>query len=224
AYVTTLDQFGYIRGQSTWQNPFGQAESTAFVAGFAKTFEETVRALSSLLRVHMKKSYWAFKDNGQWYIEEPSDAKAFWKIKPGMVLTDTNGQAFTLTVSAQHETWRRWRLQAGSVQPCANVRQRSRCMVSTQSLKDAPPMIGWKQRRLQIQGVMPKNVEVFVAGFLATPMGEGQWEYWGHPGSSHKALIMSQSRLLHSEVFADDSRAITVLRLPGSPIAKQSRR
>ncbi len=224
SYIPKQDQVGYIRSQITWQNPFGQAEKTAFVAGYAKTFEETVRAMSSLLRVHMKKSYWAFKEDGKWYIDEAEDVKAFWKIKPGIVLSDINGHKFSLEMNSQYDGMKRWKLLVGNSQPCATVRQKNRCMVSTQSLKEAPPLLGWKQRRLRIQGNLPKNAEVFVAGFQATPVGDGHWEYWGHPGSNHKALIFSQGRIVHSEVFMDEANALATLRLPPPASARQARR
>ncbi len=223
-YVPKQDQVGYIRSQIVWQNPFGQAEKTAFVAGYAKTFEETVRAMSSLLRVHMKKSYWAFKEDGKWFIDEPNDVKTFWKIKPAILLSDTNGQKFSLAMTSQHDGMKRWKLLVGNSQPCATVRQKNRCMVSTQSLKDAPPLIGWKQRRLRIQGPLPKNAEVFVAGFQAVAVGDGQWEYWGHPGSNHKALILSQGRIVHSEIFMDEANSLAVLRVAPPAAARQARR
>jgi hypothetical protein len=224
SYVPKRDQVGYIRSQITWQNPFGEAEKTAFVAGYAKTFEETVRAVSSLLRVHMKKSYWAFKEDGKWYIDESSEVKPFWRLKSGMTLSDTNGEKFSIAmVSKQHGTLR-WRLNVGNRQPCATVRQKNRCMVSTQSLKEAPPLLGWKQRRLRIHGQVPKNSEVFVAGFQAVPVGDGHWEYWGHPGSNHKALVLSQGRIVHSEIFMDERDSLAVLRVPPAAGTRQARR
>jgi hypothetical protein len=224
SYIPKQDQVGYIRSHITWQNPFGQAEKTAFVAGYAKTFEETVRAMSSLLRVHMKKSYWAFKEDGKWYIDEATDVKPFWKLKQGMALSDTNGQKFAIAMNSQHEGMKRWKLNVGNSQPCATVRQKNRCMVSTQSLKEAPPLVGWKQRRLRIQGVLPKTAEVFVAGFQAVPVGDGNWEYWGHPGSNHKALVISQGRILHSEIFMDEANSLAVLRVPPPANTRQARR
>jgi hypothetical protein len=224
SYVPKRDQVGYIRSQITWQNPFGQAEKTAFVAGYAKTFEETVRAVSSLLRVHMKKSYWAFKEDGKWFIDESADVKAFWRLKPGVSLSDTNGQRFSITMASQHNGTKRWRLNIGNSQPCATVRQKNRCMVSTQSLKEAPPLVGWKQRRLRIQGPLPKNAEVFVAGFQAVPVGDGHWEYWGHPGSNHKALVLSQGRIMHSEIFMDENNSLAVLRVTPPAGTRQARR
>jgi hypothetical protein len=225
-YVPKRDQVGYIRSEITWQNPFGQPEKTAFVAGYAKTFEETVRAMSSLLRVHMKKSYWAFKEDGKWFIDESVDVKEFWRLKPGITLSDTNGQKFSITMASQQHGTKRWRLNVGNSQPCATVRQKNRCMVSTQSLREAPPLVGWKQRRLRIQGTLPKNAEVFVAGFQAVPVGDGHWEYWGHPGSNHKALVLSQGRIVHSEIFMDETNSLAVLRIPSAVAAgtRQSRR
>lgn len=223
-YVPKEDQVGYIRAQIDWPNPFGQRESTAFIAGFSKTFDETVRALSSLLRVHMKKSYWAFKDNGRWYIDEPSDTKAFWRLRPGIELSDTNGLKFPLKLASQREGSKRWQLNINGQQPCYNVRQRLRCLVTTQSLKDSPPLLGWQKRQMQMQGSLPKNAELFVAGFQANPLGGGRWEYWGHPGSNHKALVMSQGRVLHSEVFIDRAATQTVLRVPPPSHLRQARR
>ncbi|HYX36553.1 MAG TPA: hypothetical protein VE954_25880 [Oligoflexus sp.] len=224
SYIPKRDQVGYIRSQITWQNPFGQPEKTAFVAGYAKTFEETVRAMSSLLRVHMKKSYWAFKEDGKWFIDESADVKPFWRLKPGMSLSDTNGLKFSIAMASQHDGTKRWKLNVGNSQPCATVRQKNRCMVSTQSLKEAPPLLGWKQRRLRIQGGLPKNAEVFVAGFQAVPVGDGHWEYWGHPGSNHKALVLSQGRIVHSEIFMDETSSLAVLRMPVPTANRQARR
>jgi hypothetical protein len=224
SYIPKRDQVGYIRSQITWQNPFGQAEKTAFVAGYAKTFEETVRAMSSLLRVHMKKSYWAFKEDGKWFIDESTDVKPFWRLKPGIMLSDTNGLKFSIAVASQHHGIKRWKLNIGNSQPCATVRQKNRCMVSTQSLKEAPPLVGWKQKRLRIQGNLPKNAEIFVAGFQAVPVGDGHWEYWGHPGSNHKALVLSQGRIMHSEIFMDESSSLAVLRMPSTTGSRQARR
>jgi hypothetical protein len=86
--------------------------------------------------------------------------------------------------------------------------------------------LGWKQRRLRIQGTLPKNAEVFVAGFQAVPVGDGHWEYWGHPGSNHKALVLSQGRIVHSEIFMDETNSLAVLRVPPAAAAgtRQARR
>gem|GEM_PF-3974154 len=224
SYVPKEDQVGYIRAQISWQNPFGQAEKTAFIAGFAKTFEETVRALSSLLRLHMKKSFWAFKENGKWFIDEPAETRAFWRLRPGTLLLDTNGQKFPIQLVAEKDSYKRWQLQLGSLQPCHTVRQRLRCLVSTQSLKEAPPLLGWQRRRVTLHGQLPKQVEVFVAGFQALPVGEGRWEYWGHPGSKHKALVMAQGKIIHSEVFVDQPQVQTVLRIGANREARHARR
>ena len=223
-YVPKEDQVGYIRAQINWPNPFGQTESTTFIAGFAKTFDETVRALSSLLRVHMKKSYWAFKDNGKWFIDEPSDTKAFWRLRSGFELTDTNGLKFPLQLVSERDNARRWQLDLRQHQPCHNVRQRLRCLVSTQSLKETPPLAGWQKRQMQVQGVLPKDAELFIAGFQATPTSGGRWEYWGHPGSNHKALVLSQGRIIHSEVFVDQMGSPTTLRVMPAAQARQARR
>lgn len=223
-YVPKEDQVGYIRAQVAWQNPFGQDERTSFIAGFAKTFDETARALSSLLRVHMRKSYWAAKEGSRWYIDEPADTKTFWRLKPNTQLIDTNGQPFPIKLVDQHQGSKRWQLQMGQIQPCQNVRQRMRCLVSTQSLKDSAPLVGWQKKRMNIQGAVPKNADVYVAGFLARPLTGNQWEYWGHPGSNHKALIVAQGRIVHSEIFVDQPSVQTVLRVIPNSGLRQARR
>lgn len=223
-YIPKEDQVGYIRAQIAWQNPFGQDERSSFIAGFSKTFDETARALSSLLRVHMKKSYWAAKEGSRWYIDEPAETKTFWRLRPNSQLSDTNGQLFPIKLVDQNQGSKRWQLQVGQIQPCHNVRQRMRCLVSTQSLKDAAPLVGWQRRRMNIQGSVPKNIDVYVAGFLARPTADGQWEYWGHPGSNHKALLLSQGRIVHSEIFVDQASVQTVLRVAPQPGLRHARR
>lgn len=223
-YLPKEDQVGYIRAQISWQNPFGQDEKTSFIAGFAKTFDETARSISSLLRVHMKKSYWASKEGNRWYIDEPADTKTFWRLRPNSQLADTNGQLFPIKIVDQREGSKRWQLQLGQIQPCQNVRQRMRCLVSTQSMKESAPLVGWQRRKMNIHGYVPKNVDVYIAGFLANPSGDGQWDYWGHPGSNHKALLVSQGRIIHSEIFVDQPAVQTVLKVSPNPGLRHARR
>ncbi len=224
SYIPKQDQVGYIRAGISWKTPFGQVEQTAFIAGFAKTFEETSRSLSTLLRLHMKKSFWAFKDNSSWFIDEDSGTTPFWSLKPGTNLLDTNGQRFALSLHQQREKTKRWRVLVTSPQPCQNVRQRLRCLLSTPSLKDAPPMAGWRQKNMAVLGNIPAGAEVFVAGFQAQAVGDGRWAYWGHPGSNHKALVIHEGKVLHSEIFVDQAAVQTVLRVIPQPGVKQARR
>jgi hypothetical protein len=224
SYIPKREQVGYIRAGISWKNPFGQVEQTAFIAGFSKTFEETSRSLSTLLRMHMKKSFWAFKDNGAWYIDEDSQTTPFWALKPGASLLDTNGQRFSLSLHQQREKTKRWRVLVTATQPCQSVRQRLRCLLSTQSLKEAPPLAGWRQKSMAVFGKVPPGAEVFVAGFQAHAVGDGSWAYWGHPGSNHKALVIHEGKVLHSEVFVDQPAVQTVLRVMPQPGQRQARR
>ncbi len=224
SYIPKADQVGYIRAGISWRNPFGQTEQTAFIAGFAKTFEETSRSLAALLRLHMKKSFWAFKDNGAWFIDEDSQTSPFWSIKPGTNLIDTNGQRFALSLQQQREKTKRWRVMVAGTQPCQSVRQRLRCLLSTQSLKEAPPLVGWRQKSMVVQGVVPRGAEVFVAGFQAQASGDGRYLYWGHPGSNHKTLIVSNGKVVHSEIFVDQPAVQTVVKLMPQGSLRQARR
>lgn len=223
SYVSNGEQVGYIRADIEWKSPFGQSEKSSFIAGFAKSYEETGRALSSLLRLHMKKTYWAFKENGNWYIDETGQTKDFWRLKPGSLVTDTSGEKFPIAMSAQSDNGRRWKMKAGRTQPCEAVRQRTRCMVSTESLKEAPPLAGWALKRVRILGVIPANADVFVAGFQAHPVGNGQWEFWSHSGSNLKALVMASGRIVHSEAFVDSPGEAVILKMASAPVKSKVR-
>lgn len=221
SFIAQGDHPGYIKADISWQNPFGQSEKSSFIAGFAKTYEETSRGIASLLRVHMKKTYWAFKEDGNWFIDESNPTNEFWRMKASAQLTDTSGEKFSVALVAQNEGTRRWKLRVGNTQPCAAVRQRSRCMVSTESLKETAPLKGWTLRRMRFNGAMPKGSDVYVSGFQAYPVGNGQYEYWGHSGSTVKALVIANNRLLHSETITDSPGNIAMVRLPAG---RQARR
>lgn len=223
SYISNGEQVGYIRAEIEWHSPFGQTEKSSFIAGFAKTYEETGRVLSSLLRLHMKKTYWAFKENGNWFIDETGQTKDFWRLKAGSTLTDTSGQKFPIVMSAKSENARRWKLRISKVQPCEAVRQRSRCMVSTESLKDAPPLAGWALKRVRILGAIPSNADVYIAGFQAHPVGNNQWEFWSHSGSNLKALILAGGRIIHSEAFVDSPGEAVLLKMAGNPVKTKLR-
>jgi len=216
SYISNGEQVGYIRAEIEWHSPFGQTEKSSFIAGFAKTYEETGRALSSLLRLHMKKTYWAFKENGNWYIDEAAQTKDFWRLKAGASISDTSGEKFPLVLSGQGDSGRRWKLKIGKTQPCEAVRQRSRCMVSTESLKESPPLPGWVQKRIRILGPVPPSAAVYVAGFQAHPIGNNQWEFWSHSGSNLKALILASGRIVHSEAFVDSPGEAVILKMAGT--------
>ncbi|MES2746186.1 MAG: hypothetical protein V4655_12210, partial [Bdellovibrionota bacterium] len=216
-YIPNGDQVGYILAEIEWQSPFGQAEKSSFIAGFAKTYEETGRGLTSLLRLHMKKTYWASKENGAWVVDETSETKDFWKLRPGSVLSDTSGEKFPIILSAESQGSRRFKLKIGKAQPCEAVRQRSRCAVSTESLKEAPPLPGWVQKRVRILGPVPAGADVYVAGFQAQSVGNNQWEFWSKSGSSLKALILSGGRIVHSEAFKDAPGEALILKMASAP-------
>ncbi len=204
SYVSNGEQVGYIRADIEWQSPFGQKERSSFLAGFAKTYDETARGLSSLLRLHMKKTYWAAKENGSWFIDESHDTKDFWRLKPETVVIDTAGERFSLALAAEARGAKRFKLKLGKSQPCEAVRQRSRCMVSTESLKEAPPLPGWVLKKAKILGPVPSSSDVYVAGFQAHSLGNGQWEFWSKSGSNLKALIVANGKIIHSESFKDN--------------------
>lgn len=216
SYISNGEQVGYIRAEIEWHSPFGETEKSSFIAGFAKTYEETGRAISSLLRLHMKKTYWAFKENGNWFIDETGQTKDFWRLKAGSLLIDTSGEKFPIAMSAQNDNTRRWKMKNGKTQPCEAVRQRSRCMVSTESLKEAPPLPGWALKRVRILGVVPGNADIYVAGFQAHPVGGNQWEFWSHSGSNLKALVLANGRIVHSESFVDAPGEAVILKMAGA--------
>lgn len=216
-YVPNGDQVGYIRAEIEWQSPFGQKEKTSFIAGFAKTYDETGRGLTSLLRLHMKKTYWAAKEKGAWVVDETPDTKDFWKLKAGAVVSDTSGEKFALSLVGESQGARRFRLNVGKAQPCEAVRQRSRCMVSTESLKEAPPLPGWVQKRVRILGPVPANADVYVAGFQAHSLGNNQWEFWSKSGSKLKALVLAGGRIIHSEAFKDAPGEALIIKMAAAP-------
>ena len=216
-YVPNGDQVGFIRAEIEWQSPFGQRETSSFIAGFAKTFDETGRGLTSLLRLHMKKTYWAAKENGSWVLDETQGTKDFWKLKAGARVIDTSGERFTLGLLGESQGARRFKVNIGRAQPCEAVRQRSRCMVSTESLKEAPPLPGWVQKRVRILGPVPANADVYVAGFQAQAVGNNQWEFWSKSGSKLKALVLAGGRIIHSEAFKDNPGETLILKMAANP-------
>ncbi len=222
SYVANGEQVGYIRADIEWLSPFGQKERSSFIAGFAKTYEETARGLSSLLRLHMKKTYWAAKENGSWFVDETQDTKDFWRLKPGALLTDTSGEKFSISLAGESRGTRRFKLKVGKAQPCEAVRQRSRCMVSTESLKEAPPLPGWVLKKAKILGPVPGNADVYVAGFQAHSLGNGQWEFWSKSGSNLKALVVSSGKIIHSESFKDTPGESLILKLASNPTRAKS--
>ncbi len=213
SYIPNGEQVGYIRADIEWHSPFGQTEKSSFVAGFEKTYEETGRILSNLLRLHMKKTYWAFKDNGNWYIDENQQTKDFWRLKAGSFVTDTSGEKFDIALAGEGENGRRWKMRLGRKQPCESVRQRSRCMVSTESPKEAPPLPGWALKKVRILGPVPQGTDVFVGGFQAKPVGNQQWEFWSRPGSSLRAIVLANNRIIHSEAFQDTPGEAVLMRI-----------
>ncbi len=225
SYISNGEQVGYIRAEIEWHSPFGQTEKSSFIAGFAKSYEETGRALSSLLRLHMKKTYWAFKENGNWFIDEGQQTKDFWRLKNGSTITDTAGEKFPLVMAAQGqgEVGHRWKMKVSKTQPCEAVRQRSRCMVSTESLKEVPPLPGWTLKRIRIQGTVPNGADVYVAGFQAHPVGNSSWEFWSRSGSNLKALILANGRIIHSEAFVDSPGEGVVLKMAGASVKAKVR-
>jgi hypothetical protein len=222
-YVPNDDQVGYIRAEIEWLSPLGQVEKSSFIAGFAKTYDETGRALTSLLRLHMKKTYWASKENGLWVVDETAETRDFWKLKPGTILSDTSGERFPVVLSAESQGSRRFKLQVGKAQPCEAVRQRSRCAVSTESLKEAPPLPGWALKRVRILGPVPNNADVYVAGFQARAVGNNQWEFWSKGGSSLKALIVAGVKIAHSEAFKDVPGESVILKMAALPSKNKPR-
>lgn len=220
-YIANGDNPGFIKADISWQNPFGQSEKSSFVAGFSKTYEETSRTIAALLRLHMKKTYWAFKEDGNWFIDESNPQNEFWRMKANAQLTDTSGEKFSVALAGQSGESRRWKLRVGNTQPCEAVRQRSRCMVSTESMKDSPPLKGWTLRRMRFNGAMPKGVDVYVGGFQAYPVGNGLFEYWGHSGGSQKALVIANNRILHSERISEGPGNIAMVKFPAG---RQARR
>jgi len=96
-------------------------------------------------------------------------------------------------------------------------------MVSTESLKEAPPLAGWALKRVRILGAVPANADVYVAGFQAHPVGNNQWEFWSHSGSNLKALILANGRIVHSEAFVDAPGEAVILKMAGSGVKAKVR-
>ena len=148
-----------------------------------------------------------------WVIDETSETKEFWKLRAGTMVSDTSGERFALTLAGEGQGTRRFKLKIGKAQPCEAVRQRSRCMVSTESLKESPPLPGWVQKKVRILGPVPANADVYVAGFQAHALGNNQWEFWGKNGSNLKALIIANGRIIHSEAFKDSPGNALILKM-----------
>ena len=177
----------------------------------------------SSIKIHLPKTYRIYKEKDAWYALQPSRALGLWRLTEGQILLDPERQGFSLIDETAKGGYQRLRVMTGRDEPCNGKLDGNYCVLTVSTLRDAPPITGWKLLRLKVTDKLPQGAQLFASGFEATQVAPSVWEYWGEPGNSHNITIVASGRVLLRSRLKDPLGGIALLGGTEAPAKKRSR-
>lgn len=215
SYIPHADQVGFIRGELIWRDHRGRPQKNSFLTTFAKTVEESARALLQMAKRQVNKQYGASYHNGHWYVADINEPE-YWRLTPHTILLDPTGETVSLRQSQDSEGRPVWQLLGSDGRPCKTIAHTEECPLSTPSLREQPPHPRWTAQQLHIQGSLPERADIYVSGYQAYPVRSNQWAYWGDASSEVMVTVIQNQRIYHRvRLSQPQSGQPLVLNLPG---------
>ena len=175
----------------------------------------------SSIKIHLAKSYRIYKEKDAWYVLAPTRAQGLWRLAEGQILLDPERQGFSLIEETLKGGYRRLRVMTGRDEPCNGKLDGAYCILTASTLRDAPPITGWKLLRLKIADKLPPEARLFASGFEGTRLNGGQWEYWGEPGGTHNITVLAGGRVVMRSRVKDPAGGVALI--GGAPVAIKKR-
>lgn len=199
------------------------AESRYHVAGKGERFFsylrnyqtemlQTARDVLWALSLQTRKSHRIIFDGYHW-VMQPSRVK-LWRLAPGRILEDRSGNLHRLIADPRMPDQLVLAASAGS--PCDQTKE---CDLTTAGLNRLPPYWGWRRQKLQLLGPHPQSTDVYVAGFSAQQLSNGQYEFWSPSRGPLNVTIIANGKLLLRERFSLPQRGSLKISLPQPPIS-----
>jgi hypothetical protein len=222
SYIPVRGRVGMVRGELFWRDHRGRPQKNSFLTGFAKTVEQTAENLLELAKDHVNKHYGATYHRGAWYLAAP-DKDRLWRLSTKSRLKDPTGEVFGLKRVKLTDSHEIWRVEGEGAEPCGTIPRTQECPLSSASLKDRPPYPRWTLKQMTLQGDLPADAEIYVAGYRAYPLRGPYWAYWGAPEHKQKVTVVRNYRIFHRTALEPSPRGPVVLQLPGTSVSRTSR-
>ena len=215
-YIPKRGDVGYIKANVSWVDSRGKKHRNSFIKEFSRTINDTARALGTTIKSHVKKGYWGYLEDGKWKIDLES-VPEYWKIKREKVLVDRLGKAYPVSVVADKSL----EVMTGGFNPCQRELDGDKCYFMSRDISSESPRPGWESHRLKGFGKLPKDGEIYVAGYKAYALGDNQWQYWAPDGGLVKVNILSKSSIWQSYSFKSKKSSVNHISFKGARLSRR---
>ena len=219
-HVTLEDGLGLIRADLSWVHD-GRRLEASFLRNFGKTVNETARALMVLMRTHVGASYQVVEQGGSWLVKGPPAALKLWQPESGQSLVNAALSAFPVSVAVDASGAQLLTLSTSGASPCEGSEYGNRCILRVPTIRDVPPITGWKPLRLRATGRVTPTLKIYVSGYEARRLGTNEWEYWGEAHGPANVTVLDQSRLVLRQRVTDLGNAFNQVALPLETVARK---
>ena len=172
-------------------------QHAAFLKDAGEPASKLAQRIIGSIKIHLAKDYRSYKEKDAWYVLQPSRAAGLWRLAEGQILLDPERQGFSLIEESAKGGYRRLRVMTGREEPCnGKLTDGSYCILTAGTLRDSPPITGWRQLRIKTIDKLPSGAQLFASGFGATALPSGGWEYWGEAGGTHNITVIAGGRIV----------------------------
>ncbi len=200
SYVPKKGDVGYIKGDVSWVDQKGATHRTSFIKEFSRTINDTARSLSTTIKSHVSKGYWGSLEKGSWKLNLDS-VPEYWKFRRDRVLVDQVGKAYPVSVRLKDGKLVSAEMMTGGFSPCRTEVEGAKCYFMSKSIEEQTPRPGWESHTLKGYGKLPKDAQIFVAGYKALSLGNNKWRYWAPNDGLVKVNIISKDNIWQSYSF-----------------------
>ena len=173
SYVPKAGDVGYIKADIRWVDQLGKTHKTSFIREFSRTINDTARNLSGIIRSHDSKGYWGVLEDGKGSLMLAMFLNIGFTRET--VFVDELGKAFPALVRNGQQDDTNVEMMTGGF-ALSPQEEGSKCYFTSKSIESESPRPGCHS--LKGFGRLPKDAQIFVAGYKAFPMGNNEWQYY----------------------------------------------
>jgi hypothetical protein len=199
-----------MRGLIEVTSTHNGAYEYSFLRNYSKSSLPVARGILWGVTVHARKSYQAYKKDGQWLIHKPKSA--LWDLPPDHRLQNIENQLFEVAlVPGKFQYYIRENKTPCKVSPC---------WLRNPGVDEVFPLDGYQPQTVRIFGATPQT-KIYVAGYGARLKGDHIWAYHGIPNSPANVTAVNQGRVVFRGRVTGSVGKRSLLSIPSPAISRK---
>jgi hypothetical protein len=176
-------------------------EIFSYLRNFQDTPYQTARDLLWALSIHAKLPIRVVRDASHWRLEETGSA--LWDVN-ARYLTDSAGNIY---FAAKKPNTKHMTIDSYDF-PKVCPTGKSACVLSTTSIDESSPVLGWQRLEAKITGRFDDQTRIYFSGYEAQKTGDNSVSYWGIANGQanltvvHREKVILRKRVMHSSDLA----------------------